>query len=77
MFEHGVYLAPSEFEACFTSTAHDSGIIGRTIEAGHSVFKTLPLRNTVFQGLCWRRGARGMAANTSAEDVLWILVQLS
>jgi len=40
MLEHGVYLAPSEFEACFTSTAHDS-ITGRAIEAGHSVFKTL------------------------------------
>ncbi|HUG44533.1 MAG TPA: glutamate-1-semialdehyde 2,1-aminomutase [Acidobacteriota bacterium] len=33
MLERGVYLAPSQFEACFVSTAHDSEAVSRTIRA--------------------------------------------
>jgi glutamate-1-semialdehyde 2,1-aminomutase len=39
MLEHGVYLAPSQFEAGFLSVLHDEAIIDRTIEAAHSVMK--------------------------------------
>ena len=41
MLEHGVYLAPSQFEACFLSTAHDDAAISSTIEAARSVFDQL------------------------------------
>jgi len=41
MLERGVYLAPSQFEACFTSSAHDTTIIDRTLEAARAAFKTL------------------------------------
>jgi glutamate-1-semialdehyde 2,1-aminomutase len=33
MLDEGVYLAPSQFEAAFVSTAHSDEIIERTIEA--------------------------------------------
>jgi glutamate-1-semialdehyde 2,1-aminomutase len=41
MLEHGVYLAPSQFEAAFLSTAHTEDDIEHTIEAARDVFKNL------------------------------------
>jgi glutamate-1-semialdehyde 2,1-aminomutase len=41
MLEQGVYLAPSQFEAAFLSTAHSTRDIEHTIKAAHSAFKTL------------------------------------
>ncbi|MGJ5634193.1 glutamate-1-semialdehyde 2,1-aminomutase [Nostoc sp. CALU 1950] len=37
MLEHGVYLAPSQFEAGFTSLAHTEADIDRTLEAARKV----------------------------------------
>ncbi|MBD2613564.1 glutamate-1-semialdehyde 2,1-aminomutase [Nostoc punctiforme FACHB-252] len=37
MLEHGVYLAPSQFEAGFTSLAHTKADIDRTLEAARTV----------------------------------------
>jgi glutamate-1-semialdehyde 2,1-aminomutase len=37
MLEHGVYLAPSQFEAGFTSLAHTKADIDRTLEAARAV----------------------------------------
>jgi glutamate-1-semialdehyde 2,1-aminomutase len=34
----GVYLAPSQFEACFVSLAHDADAIARTLEAFRTAF---------------------------------------
>jgi len=41
MLEQGVYLAPSQFEAAFLSTAHSPNDIEYTINAAHSAFKAL------------------------------------
>jgi glutamate-1-semialdehyde 2,1-aminomutase len=41
MLDHGVYLAPSAFEAGFVSAAHTDADIGATIAAAREVFKTL------------------------------------
>jgi glutamate-1-semialdehyde 2,1-aminomutase len=41
MLEQGVYLAPSQFEAAFLSTAHTSADIEKTIKAAHAAFKSL------------------------------------
>ena len=41
MLEQGVYLAPSQFEAAFLSTAHSNRDIDYTIKAAHSAFKAL------------------------------------
>ncbi len=41
MLDRGVYLAPSQFEAGFISTAHTSAEIEATIRAAESVLKTL------------------------------------
>ena len=41
MLDHGVYLAPSQFEAAFVSTAHDGAIIDRTLDAARAAFATL------------------------------------
>jgi glutamate-1-semialdehyde 2,1-aminomutase len=41
MLEHGVYLAPSQFEAGFISAAHKNGVVETTLEAAEAVFKTL------------------------------------
>ena len=41
MLEDGVYLAPSQFEAAFLSTAHSDRNIDYTIKAAHSAFKRL------------------------------------
>ncbi|MCS7024075.1 MAG: glutamate-1-semialdehyde 2,1-aminomutase [Bryobacteraceae bacterium] len=38
MLEHGVYLAPSQFEAGFVSAAHTEADIQHTLEAAHSWF---------------------------------------
>lgn len=41
MLEQGVYLAPSQFEAAFLSTAHTTQDIEKTIRAAHTAFKKL------------------------------------
>jgi glutamate-1-semialdehyde 2,1-aminomutase len=41
MLEHGVYLAPSQFEAGFLSAAHDQEAIGTTLDTVEKVFGTL------------------------------------
>ena len=41
MLNQGVYLAPSQFEATFLSTAHTSVDIEKTIRAAHAAFKSL------------------------------------
>ena len=41
MLEQGVYLAPSQFEAAFLSTAHNAADVEKTIRAAHSAFKAL------------------------------------
>ncbi len=41
MLEQGVYLAPSQFEAGFTSLAHTDADIDRTLAAAHTVLSSL------------------------------------
>jgi glutamate-1-semialdehyde 2,1-aminomutase len=41
MLNHGIYLAPSQFEAGFISTMHDEIVLDTTLEAATAVFKTL------------------------------------
>ncbi len=41
ILNEGVYLAPSQFEAAFVSTAHDHAIIEKTIAAARKAFVTL------------------------------------
>ena len=41
MLEHGIYLAPSQFEAVFLSTAHTEADIDHTLEQARTVLKTL------------------------------------
>jgi glutamate-1-semialdehyde 2,1-aminomutase len=41
MLEHGVYLAPSQFEAAFLSTAHTPSDLDATIKAARSALKSL------------------------------------
>jgi glutamate-1-semialdehyde 2,1-aminomutase len=41
MLEQGIYLAPSQFEAGFTSLAHTDADIDRTLEAARSVLSNL------------------------------------
>ena len=41
MLEHGIYLAPSAFEAGFLSTAHTDDIIEKTLEAAAKCFAQL------------------------------------
>ena len=41
MLEQGIYLAPSQFEAAFLSTAHTSADIEKTIRAARAAFKNL------------------------------------
>ncbi|MFH1963977.1 MAG: glutamate-1-semialdehyde 2,1-aminomutase [Acidobacteriota bacterium] len=41
MLDRGIYLAPSQFEACFVSAAHNGEAIDRTLEAAESVFAGL------------------------------------
>ncbi len=39
MLEKGVYLPPSQFEACFASAAHDKRDFDKTIKAYYSTLK--------------------------------------
>jgi glutamate-1-semialdehyde 2,1-aminomutase len=41
MLEHGVYLAPSQFEAAFLSLVHDESVIEQTLAAANAAFTTL------------------------------------
>lgn len=41
MLEKGIYLAPSQFEACFVSTAHSGKDIKRTIDAARQTFQEI------------------------------------
>ena len=41
MLERGVYLAPSQFEAAFVSTAHTDDDIEKTIGAAKAAFKAV------------------------------------
>jgi len=41
MLERGVYFAPSQFEACFMSAAHQDVHIEKTLDAAREVFKGL------------------------------------
>lgn len=41
MLEHGVYLAPSQFEAGFTSLAHTEADVDRTLDAARAVMSGL------------------------------------
>ena len=41
MLQHGVYLAPSPFEAGFVSSAHDKDALEKTYAAARKVFATL------------------------------------
>jgi glutamate-1-semialdehyde 2,1-aminomutase len=41
MLEQGIYLAPSQFEAAFLSTAHTTADIDKTIKAAAAAFKKL------------------------------------
>jgi glutamate-1-semialdehyde 2,1-aminomutase len=44
MLTHGVYLAPSQFEAGFVSTAHDDAAIEATLEAAKAAFSAVAAR---------------------------------
>jgi len=41
MLEAGIYLAPSQFEAAFLSTAHTAADIEKTIKAAHAAFRNI------------------------------------
>jgi glutamate-1-semialdehyde 2,1-aminomutase len=41
MLEEGVYLAPSAYEAGFTSIAHDNGVVDQIISAARKSFETI------------------------------------
>jgi len=41
MLENGIYLAPSQFEAMFVSTAHTTSDLDKTIKANYSALKDL------------------------------------
>jgi glutamate-1-semialdehyde 2,1-aminomutase len=41
MLEKGIYLAPSQFEAGFISTAHSSADIEKTVNAAATAMKSL------------------------------------
>jgi glutamate-1-semialdehyde 2,1-aminomutase len=41
MLDRGIYLAPSQFEAGFLSTAHTPADIERTVRAAGEVMRTL------------------------------------
>jgi glutamate-1-semialdehyde 2,1-aminomutase len=42
MLDHGVYLAPSQFEALFVGLAHDDEVIEATIRAAERAFASIP-----------------------------------
>ena len=39
MLERGIYLAPSQFEAAFVSTAHDEALVDRTVAAAREAMR--------------------------------------
>jgi glutamate-1-semialdehyde 2,1-aminomutase len=41
MLEHGIYLAPSQYEAVFLSTAHTDEDLDTTLDRARQVIKTL------------------------------------
>jgi glutamate-1-semialdehyde 2,1-aminomutase len=41
LLAEGVYVAPSQFEACFVSTAHDDAVLARTEDAVASAFRRI------------------------------------
>jgi glutamate-1-semialdehyde 2,1-aminomutase len=41
MLDAGVYLAPSQFESGFLSTAHSAADIEKTVQAAATVLRTL------------------------------------
>jgi glutamate-1-semialdehyde 2,1-aminomutase len=41
MLKHGVYLAPSQFESAFFSTAHTDEVVAVTIEAAQAAFQEI------------------------------------
>jgi glutamate-1-semialdehyde 2,1-aminomutase len=41
MLDHGVYLAPSQFEAAFLSTLHEGKALDRTLEAARKAFAAI------------------------------------
>jgi glutamate-1-semialdehyde 2,1-aminomutase len=41
MLDHGIYLAPSQFETAFVSLAHDDALIAQTLEAATQALKEL------------------------------------
>jgi glutamate-1-semialdehyde 2,1-aminomutase len=41
MLRHGVYFAPSQFEAAFVSTRHDLAEVERTLQAAHDTFREI------------------------------------
>ena len=41
MLERGIYLAPSQFEAGFMSTAHSERDVEKTVQAGYEAFKII------------------------------------
>ncbi|HIP96374.1 MAG TPA: aminotransferase class III-fold pyridoxal phosphate-dependent enzyme, partial [Anaerolineae bacterium] len=41
MLEAGIYLAPSQFEAGFTSTAHTGEVVAATVEAARCAFRAV------------------------------------
>jgi glutamate-1-semialdehyde 2,1-aminomutase len=41
MLDEGVYLAPSAYEAGFTSIAHDNAVLDEIISAAETAFKKL------------------------------------
>jgi glutamate-1-semialdehyde 2,1-aminomutase len=41
MLDNGVYLPPSQFEACFVSAAHQKNDLDKTISAAEVAFSTL------------------------------------
>jgi glutamate-1-semialdehyde 2,1-aminomutase len=43
MLEHGIYLPPSAYEACFMSSAHDQKEIEKTLELAEKAFQVLKL----------------------------------
>jgi glutamate-1-semialdehyde 2,1-aminomutase len=47
MLERGIYLAPSQFEALFVSSAHSDDDLGRTLDAHRSVLRSLHDRQPV------------------------------
>jgi glutamate-1-semialdehyde 2,1-aminomutase len=41
MLQEGIYLAPSQFEAAFISTAHTDDLLDKTVAAAREAFRTL------------------------------------